>query len=104
MKRISIGILAAASLALGAAGCSSTQNSFSPDAVTKSPAVVAPCEKIGGSRPSPARSTNGRDDAADARARSKGANTVLVANDNADKGTAYRCAEPSTAAAADTGS
>ena len=97
MKRISVGILAAASLALGAAGC--TQNSFEPVAVTKNPATVASCEKLGDIAARP-----GSFDESDATtqltrtARSKGANTVLVASDNADKGTAYRCAAPSTVA------
>ena len=96
MKRISIGILAAASLALGAAGCSSTQNSFSSVAVTKSPAAVASCQKIGEIEAKP-----GSVDESDATtqltraARSKGANTVLIASDNAEKGTAYQCAAPS---------
>ena len=97
MKRISIGILAAASLAIGAAGC--TQNSFSSVAVTKSPAAVASCQKIGEIEAKP-----GSFDESDATtqltraARSKGANTVLVASDNADKGTAYQCAMPSSTA------
>ncbi len=105
MKRISIGILAAASLALGAAGCSSTQNSFSSVAVTKSPAAVASCQKIGEIEAKP-----GSFDESDATtqltrvARSKGANTVLIASDNAEKGTAYQCAAPSTAAASHSGS
>ena len=104
MKRISIGILAAASLALGAAGCS-TQNSFSSVAVTKSPAAVASCQKIGEIEAKP-----GSFDESDATtqltraARSKGANTVLIASDNAEKGTAYQCAAPSTAAASHSGS
>ena len=33
-----------------------------------------------------------------------GANTVLIASDNAEKGTAYQCAAPSTAAASHSGS
>lgn len=104
MKRISIGILAAASLAIGAAGCS-TQSSFSSVAVTKSPAAVASCQKIGEIEAKP-----GSFDESDATtqltraARSKGANTVLIASDNADKGTAYQCATPSTAAASHSGS
>ena len=97
MKRISIGILAATSLAVGAAGC--TQNSFESVAVTKSPAAVASCQKIGDIAAKP-----GSFDESDVTtqltraARSKGANMVLIASDNADKGTAYRCAQPSTAA------
>lgn len=97
MKRISIGILAAASLAVGAAGCS--QNSFQNVAVTKSPAAVASCQKIGEIEARP-----GSFDDSDATtqltraARSKGANTVLIASDNADKGTAYQCAVPSSVA------
>jgi hypothetical protein len=96
MKRISIGILAAASLAVGAAGCS--QNAFESVAVTKSPAAVASCEKVGD-----ISAKAGSFDETDAAtqltraARSKGANTILVASDDADKGTAYRCSMPSVA-------
>ena len=97
MKRISIGILAAASLAVGAAGCS--QNSFESVALTTSPAVVASCEKLG-----EIAARAGSFDDSDATtqltraARSKGANTVLIASNDAEKGTAYRCATPSIAA------
>jgi len=105
MKRISIGILAAASLALGAAGCSQNSNSFAPVAVTKSPAVVASCQKIGEIEAKP-----GSFDESDAAtqltraARSKGANTVLIASDNADKGIAYQCAATPSGAATHSGS
>ena len=102
MKRISIGILAAASLALGAAGCSSTQNSFSSVAVTKSPAAVASCQKIGEIEAKPG--SFDESDATTHAARSKGANTVLIASDNAEKGTAYQCAAPSASAASHSGS
>ena len=97
MKRISMGILAAASLAAGAAGCS--QNAFESVSVTKSAAAVASCEKVGD-----ISAKAGSFDETDAitqltrAARSKGANTVLLASDNADKGTAYRCSMPSVAA------
>ena len=44
MKKASLGILAAAGLALGAAACS--QNSFGTIAVTKDPSAVSGCEKV----------------------------------------------------------
>ncbi len=97
MKRISMGVLAAASLAIGASACS--QNAFDPVAVTKNPSDVASCEKVADVSATPAKF-----DESDAvtqltrAARAKGANTLLVATDKADKGTAYRCSMPSAAA------
>jgi hypothetical protein len=106
MKKLSIGILAAASLALGAAGCS--QNSFESVAVTKNPSVVASCEKV--ADVSAKAGTFDESDVSTQLARAaqaKGGNTLLVASDKADKGTAYRCSMPSVAAtgkASNTGS
>jgi hypothetical protein len=96
VKRISLGILAAASLVIGGVACS--QNSFDSVAVTKNPSVVEGCEKV-----ADVTARKGQFDDSDAQtqltraAQAKGANTVLIANDAADKGTAYRCAMPSLA-------
>lgn len=96
MKKTWIGIVAAASLAIGAAACS--QNSFESVAVTTNPSVVSGCEKIGDVA---ARAGTFDDSSAQTQltraAQSKGANTLLVASENADKGTAYRCSMPSVA-------
>jgi len=96
VRTISLGILAAASLAIGASACS--QNSFESVAVTKSPSAVAGCEKV-----ADISASAGRFDESDAQtqltraAQAKGANTVLLTSDAADKGTAYRCSMPSVA-------
>jgi hypothetical protein len=102
MKRASIGILAAASLALGAAACS--QNGFTSVAMTKDPSVVASCEKVADIKAKP-----GVFDDTDIEtqlqraAQSHGANTVLLASDDASKGTAYKCSMPSLAATGKSG-
>ena len=102
MKKASLGILAAAGLALGAAACS--QNSFGTIAVTKDPSAVSGCEKV-----ADVAASAGRFDDTSAQtqltraAQAKGANTLLVANDAADKGTAYRCSMPSVASGAKSG-
>jgi len=97
MKRTSLGLVAAAGLVLGAAACS--QNSFGTVAVTKDPATVSSCEKVADVEAKPGRFDDSTAQTQLTRAaQSKGANTLLVANDNADKGTAYRCAMPSVAA------
>lgn len=98
MKKMSFGILAAASLAIGATACSSS--SFESVAVTRSASVVAGCEKVAEISARP-----GQFDESDAQtqltraAQAKGANTVLLASDSTDKGTAYRCSMPSVAGA-----
>ena len=97
MKKISLGILAAASLAIGAVACSSSSG-FDSVAVTKNPSAVAGCEKV-----ADVTARKGQFDDSDAQtqltraAQAKGANTVLIASDNGDKGTAYRCEMPSLA-------
>ena len=102
MKKISLGLVAAAGLALGAAACS--QNSFGTVAVTKDPSAVSGCEKV-----ADVSASAGRFDDSTAQtqltraAQAKGANTLLVANDAADKGTAYRCSMPSVASGAKSG-
>jgi len=96
VKRISLGILAVASLVIGGVACS--QNSFDSVAVTKNPSVVESCEKV-----ADVSARKGQFDDSDAQtqliraAQSKGANTLLIADDTAEKGTAYRCAMPSLA-------
>lgn len=96
MKTMTLGILAVASLAIGAAACSTT--SFQSVAVTKSASAVAGCEKV-----ADISASAGRFDESDAQtqltraAQAKGANTVLLTSDAADKGTAYRCSMPSVA-------
>jgi hypothetical protein len=97
------GVLAAASLALGAAACAS--NGFAPVAITKSPTAVASCEKVGDiSVKAGGRTQEDATTLLTREARDKGANTVLVAEDNADKGTAYRCSMPSMASTSKSGS
>jgi len=96
MKKISLGLVTAAGLVLAAA-CS--QNSFGTVAVTKDPSVVSGCEKV-----ADVSAKAGTFDESSAQtqltraAQSKGANTLLLASDNGDKGTAYRCSMPSVAA------
>lgn len=98
MKRFSLGILAAASLAVGASACSSS-NAFEGVAITKNPSVVASCEKVADVSAKPGNFDNTDTTTQLTReVHRKGANTLLVASDDADKGTAYRCAMPSVAA------
>jgi hypothetical protein len=102
MKKVLLGILAATGLALGAAACS--QNSFGTVAVTKDPSAVSGCEKVADVTASP-----GRFDESSAQtqltraAQAKGANTLLVADETGNKGTAYRCSMPSVASGAKSG-
>lgn len=101
MKKILLGLAAVAGLALAAA-CS--QNSFDSVAVTKDPSVVAGCEKVADVQAKPGRFDDSTAQTQLTRAaQAKGANTLLVANDSADKGTAYRCSMPSVAASNKTG-
>ncbi len=99
MKRIALGALAAATIA-GAAACS--QNGFAPVAVTTSPSAVASCEKLADV------TVAGRFDQTDVQTqmtrevRNKGGNTVLVASEGSNAGTAYRCSMPSAAGEAKT--
>ena len=102
MKKTSLGIVAAAGLTLVAAACS--QNSFGTVAVTKNPAVVSSCEKVGEVEAKP-----GHFDESSAQtqltraAQSKGGNTLLIASDDAQKGTAYRCSMPEVASTTKSG-
>jgi len=103
MKTRSMGILAAAFLATGAVACSS--NGFNSIAMTKDPSVVASCEKIADVKAKP-----GAFDDSDVErqlqraAANRGANTILLASDNATRGTAYKCSMPSLAASGKSGS
>jgi len=96
MKRMSMGIFAAASVLVGATACS--QNSFESVAVTKSASAVAGCEKVAevSAKPGVFDESNAQTQLTRA-AQAKGANTVLIASDNPEKGTAYRCSMPSVA-------
>ena len=102
MKRMSMGILAAALLATGATACS--QNGFTPIAVTKDPSVVSSCEKVADVKARP-----GVFDDSDVQtqlqreASSHGANTILLASDNPNKGTAYKCSMPALTASGKSG-
>ena len=101
MKKIGLGIAAAAGLVLAAA-CS--QNSFDSVAVTKDPSVVSSCEKVADVQAKPGRFDDSSAETQLMRAaQAKGANTLLVASDDSDKGTAYRCSMPSVAATNKTG-
>jgi hypothetical protein len=97
MKRVSMGILAAALLATGAVACS--QNGFQSIAMTKDPSVVSSCEKVADVKARP-----GAFDDSDVErqlqreASSHGANTILLASDNPNKGTAYKCSMPALTA------
>ena len=97
MKIRSMGILAAAFLATGAVACS--QNGFNSIAMTKDPSVVSSCEKIADVKARP-----GTFDDSDVEkqlqreASSRGANTLLLASDNPNKATAYKCSMPSLSA------
>ena len=101
MKKVLLGVLAAG-LALGVAACS--QNAFGSVAVTKDPSTVSGCEKVADLTAEPGRFDDSSAQTQLTRAaQSKGANTLLLANDNADKGTAYRCSMPSVAATGKSG-
>jgi hypothetical protein len=96
MKRFSVGALTAVLIA-GAAGCAS-EGGFETMSVTKSPSVVQGCEKVADITVLP--TTLDPDTATQLRrqARRRGANTLLVAADDAASGTAYRCGTPSVTA------
>ena len=103
MKRMSMGILAAASLAAGAVACSSSSG-FNSIAVTQDPSVVSSCEKVADVKARP-----GAFDDSDVQtqlmreASSRGANTILLASDNKNKGTAYKCSMPALSASGKSG-
>jgi hypothetical protein len=96
MNRLSMGILAAVVTA-GAVGCS--QNGFEPIAVTQSASVVASCEKVADITIKPNGLETDNASLLQRKAREKGANTLLVASNDATSGTAYRCEMPALDAA-----
>src|SRR5262245_60250051 len=97
MKRTWMGVLGAATLAIGAAACSS--NSFDSVAVTTNPSAVAGCEKVADVAAKPGRFDDSTAETQLTRAAlAKGGNTLLVASKTAETGTAYRCSMPSAAA------
>jgi hypothetical protein len=97
MKRIGIGVAAAALLLLGASACS--EGGFKPIAVTESPSYVASCDNLGilSVEPSKFSSVDNMTELTRV-AREKGANTLLVTADKSttSTGTAYLCKLPST--------
>jgi hypothetical protein len=94
MKRIATAAVAASFLVLGASACS--DNGFRQIAVTHSTSYVANCQDLGVLKVKPSQF-----DSTDTmmeltrEARDKGANTLLVASDDARIGTAYLCSMPS---------
>ena len=93
MKRVSLGIIAAASLAVAAVGCSS-HNAFEQVAVTKDTAVVAGCTQLQHVSADAKEPTTDAYDDLSREARRQGGNYVLVTSDDARTGTAYRCETP----------
>jgi hypothetical protein len=98
MKRPLFYGLAVTVLIGAAAACS--QNAFEPVRVTTTEAVVTGCQKVGDIAVNTATPENEVIDQLSNEARSKGANYVLVANDGARAGVAYRCEMPSATASA----
>jgi len=94
---MSIGLLAAAALATGAVACSSS--GFNSIAMTKDPSVVANCEKVADVKARPgAFDDSDVEKQLQREATSRGANTILLASDNPNKGTAYKCSMPALTA------
>ena len=89
MARFSLKGVAGVGLLAWTAACASGPTAL----VTKSPELVANCEKVGEVASDPFRPGDVQALARDATA--KGANYVLVGSDEARSGVAYRCAMPS---------
>lgn len=85
-------------LVLALAGITSACASSAPVGITKSEAMVAGCEKVGDVSVDKKVPVDQLNDALSAEARNKGANYVVVAEDGAHAGTAYRCTAPGVAA------
>ena len=96
MKSFFLRSLAVSSLLGMTLACS--QNAFEPVRVTKSDAVVAGCEKVGDIAVGAKTPDNEVLDELSSEARSKGGNYVVVPQDGARTGAAYRCAQPSATA------
>ncbi len=99
---IGMGLLATASLTLGAAGC--VANGFAPIAVTHSASAVASCQAMGDVQASTLTPDSDVQRDLTQAARNKGANTLLVQSDSARTGTSYHCSMPETASAQKTSS
>ena len=79
---------------MSAAGCATA----TPVGITKSDAVVAGCAKVGDVAVDKKLREDQVNDALSAEARKQGANYVVVSEDGAHAGTAYRCSTPAVAA------
>ena len=96
MKRLmSLGLLATAAVSF-AAGCAS--NGFATVAITKNAATVASCQAMGEVKASSLTPDEDIKRDLTEAARSKGANTLLMASDDARTATAYQCAMPEATA------
>jgi len=96
-NRIGLLLLASASSIASitsAAGCASS----APVGITKSDAIVSGCQKIGDVAVDKKLREDQVNDALSAEARKQGANYVVVSEDGAHAGTAYRCSTPAVAA------
>jgi hypothetical protein len=106
VKKLMLGI-SAVSLAAGMAGCASS-NGFKNVAVTKDASAVASCQKVDDVNVTLSPTQNTFNDTSSTTvsrelanaARRKGANTVLITEDNGKNGagTAYVCNMPSASA------
>ncbi len=98
MKRlIVLGLLATAAFSF-AAGCA--KNGFATVAITKNASTVASCTAMGEVKASSLTPDEDVKRDLTEAVRSKGANTLLIASDNARTGTAYQCAMPEATAQA----
>jgi len=95
MKRFSARSLGATILIASAVACS--QYATSTVGVTKSEAVVAGCQKVGEVTASASTPDSEVYESLEGKARSQGANYVLVPSDGARTGSAYKCESPKVA-------
>ena len=101
MRKIDLGLLGAAALAIGVVSCASS--GFEPVAITRDSSVVASCTKIDdlkvGDVKADAKLSNVEAERMLVeKARSKGANYLLIATEDARQGSAYRCSAAPAAA------
>ena len=94
MKKIRLGLFGTAALALGVVSCASS--GWDPVAVTRDSSVVASCTKIDDLKVQDVKadeklSTVEAERMLVEKARSKGANYVLIASEDGRQGSAYRC-------------
>ena len=97
MKRISLIFLGGAVFALVLSACA--QNGFQPIAVTKDPSVVASCQKLDDVKVEDIKADEKLSNVEAQQqltnmARSKGANYLLISDESARQGTAFRCSMP----------